>query len=237
MTVFTQLSKGAALAAGAVLVVSACGTAEPAPLAVGVSSSSATTTTTTTTTTTAPPVTVESVVDGRTVMLSNGTKVLVSGLAQPGECWAASATDFATKTLVGKAVQVAASGLAAQVEASSLLLADGTNYAVLAVGQGVARAMDGAETAIQTAQATAKAAATGFWGPSCGGLDVKAAPVVAPPAPQPVVPQPEPAPAPPAAAYYANCAAAKAAGAAPLYRGQPGYSSKLDRDGDGVACE
>jgi hypothetical protein len=29
----------------------------------------------------------------------------------------------------------------------------------------------------------------------------------------------------------------RAAGAAPLYRGQPGYSSKLDRDGDGVACE
>ncbi|WP_239681902.1 excalibur calcium-binding domain-containing protein [Streptococcus constellatus] len=22
-----------------------------------------------------------------------------------------------------------------------------------------------------------------------------------------------------------------------MYRGQPGYSSKLDRDGDGVACE
>jgi hypothetical protein len=29
----------------------------------------------------------------------------------------------------------------------------------------------------------------------------------------------------------------RAAGAAPLYRGQPGYSSRLDRDGDGVACE
>ncbi|WP_454175597.1 excalibur calcium-binding domain-containing protein [Gordonia sputi] len=38
-------------------------------------------------------------------------------------------------------------------------------------------------------------------------------------------------------AYYANCSAARAAGAAPLYSGQPGYSSKLDRDGDGVACE
>lgn len=37
--------------------------------------------------------------------------------------------------------------------------------------------------------------------------------------------------------YYQNCTAAKAAGAAPLYRGQPGYSAKLDRDGDGVACE
>ncbi|MBT2566188.1 excalibur calcium-binding domain-containing protein [Arthrobacter sp. ISL-85] len=41
----------------------------------------------------------------------------------------------------------------------------------------------------------------------------------------------------PAAAYYANCTAAKNAGAAPLYRGQAGYSSALDRDGDGVACE
>ena len=37
--------------------------------------------------------------------------------------------------------------------------------------------------------------------------------------------------------YYPNCTAAKAAGAAPLYRDQPGYSTKLDRDGDGVACE
>ena len=45
------------------------------------------------------------------------------------------------------------------------------------------------------------------------------------------------APAPAPAAYYANCTAAKNAGAAPLYRGQPGYSSSLDRDGDGVACE
>ena len=37
--------------------------------------------------------------------------------------------------------------------------------------------------------------------------------------------------------YYPNCIAANAAGAAPIYRGQPGYSTKLDRDGDGVACE
>lgn len=38
-------------------------------------------------------------------------------------------------------------------------------------------------------------------------------------------------------AYYKNCAAARAAGAAPLYRGQPGYRSALDRDNDGIACE
>jgi len=37
--------------------------------------------------------------------------------------------------------------------------------------------------------------------------------------------------------YYRNCAAARAAGAAPLYRGQPGYRSDMDGDGDGIACE
>ena len=31
--------------------------------------------------------------------------------------------------------------------------------------------------------------------------------------------------------------AVRAAGKAPLYKGQPGYDSHLDRDGDGVACE
>ena len=38
-------------------------------------------------------------------------------------------------------------------------------------------------------------------------------------------------------AYYRNCAEAKAAGAAPLYQGDPGYRSALDRDHDGIACE
>lgn len=37
--------------------------------------------------------------------------------------------------------------------------------------------------------------------------------------------------------YYKNCAAVRAAGKAPLYRGQPGYRPGLDRDGDGIACE
>ncbi|MFF7053432.1 excalibur calcium-binding domain-containing protein [Streptomyces griseorubiginosus] len=37
--------------------------------------------------------------------------------------------------------------------------------------------------------------------------------------------------------YYENCDEARAAGAAPLHRGDPGYAPHLDRDGDGVACE
>ena len=38
-------------------------------------------------------------------------------------------------------------------------------------------------------------------------------------------------------AHYKNCEEAKEAGAAPLHKGDPGYSPKLDRDGDGIACE
>ncbi|WP_306515859.1 excalibur calcium-binding domain-containing protein [Corynebacterium sp.] len=58
----------------------------------------------------------------------------------------------------------------------------------------------------------------------------------------PVAPAHVDAPAAPPAApggeiYFQNCAAARAAGAAPLHAGDPGYRSQLDRDKDGVACE
>ena len=42
---------------------------------------------------------------------------------------------------------------------------------------------------------------------------------------------------PAANVYYRNCTAARAAGAAPIYQGQPGYRAALDRDHDGIACE
>jgi hypothetical protein len=59
----------------------------------------------------------------------------------------------------------------------------------------------------------------------------------APAAPAPVAPAPAaPAPAP-AAAYYKNCTAVKAAGAAPIHSSQPGYGKHLDRDGDGWGCD
>lgn len=41
----------------------------------------------------------------------------------------------------------------------------------------------------------------------------------------------------PSGGAFRNCTEARAAGAAPVRRGDPGYSSKLDRDGDGVGCE
>jgi hypothetical protein len=36
---------------------------------------------------------------------------------------------------------------------------------------------------------------------------------------------------------FANCSQARAAGAAPVRVGDPGYGRHLDRDGDGVGCE
>jgi len=88
---------------------------------------------------------------------------------------------------------------------------------------------------------------------SCGSPAPTAYPVPAPAATKAVAPPPvvtpvpqatttqAPAPVPAAPAqtgvYYKNCSEAKAAGAAPIYAGQPGYRSALDRDHDGVACE
>lgn len=70
---------------------------------------------------------------------------------------------------------------------------------------------------------------------------VPASAPVAPPAPAPVVEEPAPAPAPeapaPSSIYYQNCTAVRAAGAAPIRQGDPGYSRTLDRDGDGIGCE
>jgi hypothetical protein len=36
---------------------------------------------------------------------------------------------------------------------------------------------------------------------------------------------------------FANCSQARAAGAAPVRVGDPGYGRHLDRDGDGIGCE
>ena len=47
----------------------------------------------------------------------------------------------------------------------------------------------------------------------------------------------KPADVPAVEVSYANCDEVRAAGKAPLRTGDPGYSSKLDRDGDGAACD
>lgn len=54
--------------------------------------------------------------------------------------------------------------------------------------------------------------------------------------PKPPASSPTSAPGP-KDVYYKSCAAAKAAGAAPIRRGQPGYGKHLDKDNDGIACD
>jgi hypothetical protein len=57
------------------------------------------------------------------------------------------------------------------------------------------------------------------------------------PVPSSPAPAPADVPAGTPAEPYADCAAARAAGAAPVHRGDPGWSDRMDGDGDGVACE
>ena len=54
----------------------------------------------------------------------------------------------------------------------------------------------------------------------------------------PPKPKPKPTPSPTKKeVYYANCDAVRKANKDPLLKGQPGYRTSLDRDGDGKACE
>jgi hypothetical protein len=54
---------------------------------------------------------------------------------------------------------------------------------------------------------------------------------------QPASLTPSPAASSPGCRVFRNCDEARAAGAAPVRRGDPGYGPHLDRDNDGVGCE
>ena len=208
-----------------------------------------TTTAVPTITTTAPPPTyvVEKALSGDSVMVTDGTStitVTVFGIDAPdvttAQCWAAESMAFATTTLVGKNVVLSAGTITANT-VSALTLADGTDFASAAIAAGVVRAAAASATAVaRSAESAAKVAGLGLWGVPCLGE------LVAPPPVQPLpppartttqAPQPEPEPEPEPDVYYANCAAVRTAGAAPLHRGEPGYRSALDRDNDGTACD
>ncbi|MET3164068.1 UNVERIFIED_ORG: beta-lactam-binding protein with PASTA domain [Arthrobacter sp. UYEF10] len=103
--------------------------------------------------------------------------------------------------------KVAAAAAAPEAAAAAKVVADRAAAEKAAADQAAAQQV----AAQKAAEAAAQQAA------------VKPAPVVQAPAP--------------AAVSYANCAAVRAAGAAPIYAGTPGYGKHLDRDGDGVACE
>ncbi|MDQ4033057.1 MAG: thermonuclease family protein [Actinomycetota bacterium] len=195
--------------------------------------------------------------DGDTVKLSNGLTVRIIGIDSPEtvvsgrrvDCWGPEATNFARQTLVDKSVTVLTDPTQDRVDSvgrklAYILLPDGRDFSVLAAEGGHARAyIDKAPpqryVAISAAESRARAAGLGLWGPTCASTPPQPLLPLAPdPDPEPA-PEPEPLPEPDSGslAYYDNCSDARSAGAAPLYAGEPGYRSGLDRDGDGVACE
>ncbi|PWK81117.1 hypothetical protein C8D88_11926 [Lentzea atacamensis] len=107
---------------------------------------------------------VRGVVDGRTVEFANGVRVRISMLAPPAACWAADALDFAKKTLLNQPVRFSS----ITPGEANLELPDGTDYAMLAVRQGVLRAQ-GAAGPLAEAETAAAREKLGLWGPPCNG--------------------------------------------------------------------
>lgn len=213
-----------------------------------------------------PPLTVVEVTDADTFKLSDGSTVRVLGIDAPerGACGFEEANAFARVQVLNKVVEVSADptqddvdrwGRALRyvnvgpVDASVAITRAGwaKNYVYNNVP--VQRA-----PAIQGAEAVARNGRLGIWGDLCAPAPP---PVTTTPPPPPAAavvendepdrdvdrprqPAPAPEPKPPAAprgVHYENCAAARAAGDAPLHRGDPGYRAGLDRDDDGIACE
>ncbi|HVV11323.1 thermonuclease family protein [Amycolatopsis sp.] len=210
------------------------------------------------TTSTAPALaeasyTVDKLLDGATVELTaaDGTRrtahVLGLTVATGNNCYATETSAWSTQQLAGATVRIADD----TTDGVTLLLANGTDYAATALRAGYAKYVTQAGvSSLQDAETVARQAKAGLWGAPCNGvIDVPApqAPAPAPVTTKKTTKQPVTTPKSTAAqepvtedntsVYYANCTAAKAAGAAPLHIGEPGYRKALDRDGDGVACE
>lgn len=203
--------------------------------------------------------TVDKITDAANVELtgSDGShrvvRILGLEVATGNNCYGNETAVWATNKLTGAAVKITTD----TSDGVALALSDGTDYATAALSAGYARlAGNVVSDSLRNAANAAQQAATGLWAEPCKGVITAPTPV-ATPAPTPPLPKETPAPpaprtseqaAPPPVeqapepqqpsnVYYKNCAAAKAAHAAPLHRGDPGYRPELDRDGDGVACE
>ena len=163
-------------------------------------------------------------------------------------CYSAESLAWATTTLSGKAVTLGAE----TAQGIAVTLAGGQDYAALAIQTGYLKyATAAALPALAAAETAAKQATSGLWGPPCNGTSTsrhrrphprRRRPRSRrsrrrPRSPRRADHQARPTPKPDSSVYQKNCAAAEAAGAAPMHVGEPGYRTGLDRDGDGTACD
>jgi hypothetical protein len=170
------------------------------------------------------------ILDGKTIIIKKNWQVMSQDAAEGTQEAKGATVHLGVKSLEALAAEKAAADKAAADKAAAVKAAADKAAAVKAAAVKAAAdkaAADKAAAANRLADAAAaKLAAEQAAAQQAAAQQAPAAPAA------PVAPA-----APPAAAYYANCAAARAAGAAPLYSGQAGYSTSLDRDRDGVACE
>ena len=179
---------------------------------------------------------VVNVVDGDTLDLDNGERVRLVGIDTPerGECGYDEATMVLASMVLNQTVTLEPSD------------EDRDKYGRL-LRYVVVNGVDAGGQMLAQGYAITRYNSTDGYGlhPREAEYAAMAQPsvvVCAPPAPivtpAPVVtPAPTPPPAPPTNVSYANCDAVRAAGAAPIHVGDPGWASKFDRDGDGVGCE
>nr|WP_306632197.1 excalibur calcium-binding domain-containing protein [Arthrobacter ulcerisalmonis] len=160
---------------------------------------------------------------GKSIVIKKNWQVTTQDPAGDAQAAKGSTVHLGVKNLDDVAAEkAAAEKAAADKVAAEKAAADQAAAAKAAADKAIAdkAAADQAAAAKAAADQAARDAAAKLAAEQAAAQKAVQAPVQAPPA-----------------AYYANCTAAKNAGAAPLYRGQAGYSSSLDRDGDGVACE
>jgi hypothetical protein len=195
-----------------------------------------------TTTTAAAVLTITKVVDGDTVDLSTGATVRLIGIDTPeiGQCGYHEATDRLVSLVGGQTVTLEAGSRDDIDKYGRLLryvLVNDVDSGGVLVSEGLAvpryNSTDGYGAHPREVEYAAEARPSLL----CNLAPATTVPATPKPTTATTAQTVPKTTAPPVAAYYANCAAARAAGAAPLYRGEPGYRSALDRDGDGVACE
>jgi micrococcal nuclease len=189
--------------------------------------------------------TVTHVADGDTVTLSDGREVRILGIDAPEsvkpnapvDCYGHEAAGFARSRLLGKSVTVTTDPSQDTTDRygrtlAYLTLSDGRDFSVMAAEAGAGRSYVYAgkpvakHSQIRKAEQQARTAHVGLWA-SCDTAATKPTPKSKADAPS----------APKTSGQFKNCDAARAAGAAPVHRGEPGYAPKLDRDGDGIGCE
>jgi endonuclease YncB( thermonuclease family) len=196
------------------------------------------------------------VIDGDTLDLT-GQRVRLLGIDAPeaaqtctrgagsGVAWpcGAEASALLRELLAGRTVSCTQQGTDVYGRALAHCSAGRIDLGASLVSAGLAVVLDNGKDIYGEREAVAQAQAAGLWsGPFQTPSDYRAAnpaQFAARAAPK-AAPRAAARPAAQAiqgAAYFPNCDAARAAGRAPLLRGQAGYRSALDRDNDGVACE